>query len=501
MGGASADRDVSGDDDIEYEPPPAAWQLTLDEATATHTLDVDWEAVHKAVQEWNNDGVARRWSDKAVTLMDPGDEQFKQRVEKRYDNFLRALVMYLNTYWTFISDLAVPMIIQRFWQTVNDGEIVADVVKQEEKGFTSKVQNRVANIMQPAPETGKLTSERRIIASLWLKSPYRNDKRMIIFHPKSTSDSHFNMWTGFACTREKEARDAAARHAGAAPQLVWQHCQVDQMRSQVEVPAVSWQEEAKLFTNHIEQIWCQGDEVLSNYVLDWLAHLLQFPEIKMGVALLVRGDHGAGKGIITALMREIIGRAHFSNFVNLSQLTGQYNGEFLERCILAIVDEVQSHKEDMSKVKSFITEKTHTVEQKYIAPYEIDSFANFIFLSNSDHMMKIEAGERRFLALEVSGRYAGAETDESRRYFEKLLALGANGRASSVAHFLYTRDLSKFRPRSLPETAATMMQKLQSMTSVQTWWITCLREGAVPCADSFNGAANSPQEHPTQWTL
>ena len=264
---------------------------------------------------------------------------------------------------------------------------------------------------------------------------------------------------------------------------------------------MSWQEEAKLFTNHIEQIWCQGDEVLSNYVLDWLAHLLQFPEIKMGVALLVRGDHGAGKGIITALMREIIGRAHFSNFVNLSQLTGQYNGEFLERCILTIVDEVQSHKEDMSKVKSFITEKTHTVEQKYIAPYEIDSLANFIFLSNSDHMMKIEAGERRFLALEVSGRYAGAETDESRRYFEKLLALGANGRASSVAHFLYTRDLSKFRPRSLPETAATMMQKLQSMTSVQTWWITCLREGAVPCADSFNGAANSPQEHPTQWTL
>ena len=56
MGGASADRDVSGDDDIEYEPPPAAWQLTLDEATATHTLDVDWEAVHKAVQEWNDDG-------------------------------------------------------------------------------------------------------------------------------------------------------------------------------------------------------------------------------------------------------------------------------------------------------------------------------------------------------------------------------------------------------------------------------------------------------------
>jgi hypothetical protein len=357
--------------------------------------------------------------------------------------------------------------------------------------------------MRPAIETGKLYSEHRSLASLWLKSQDRNSKRRIIFHPGCPAgSSDFNLWTGFACSRETAARDAQAREAGAAAgELVWQ--QVGPLRQQVEVPAITWQEDARVFTDHIGQIWCQGDEELSTYVLDWLAHLLQFPEKKLGVALLVRGDHGAGKGVVMTLMREMLGRAHFSSFVNLGAMTGQYNGEFLERCVLAMVDEVHTHKEfDMSKVKALITEDTHTVEQKYVAPYQIDSFTNFIFLSNSDHMMRVEAGERRFLALDVSGRYAGAETAESRRYFEKLLALGRNGRASSVAHFLYSRDISSFRPRCLPQSAATMQQKLLSLEHVQRWWISCLREGTVPCADSYRAAANKPQEHAADpWSL
>ena len=102
--------------------------------------------------------------------------------------------------------------------------------------------------------------------------------------------------------------------------------------------------------------------------------------------------------------------------------------------------------------------------------------------------------------LEVSGRYAGAETDESKQYFENLLALSTGGRASSVAHFLYTRDLSNFRPRSLPETRATMQQKVLSLNDVQRWWLKCLRDGEVPAASSFNGADNN-QGHITQWTL
>jgi len=58
---ASVQGDIDGDGDSDCEPPTAPWQLTLDEATATEAHEVDWKVVDTAVQQWNNDGVARRW--------------------------------------------------------------------------------------------------------------------------------------------------------------------------------------------------------------------------------------------------------------------------------------------------------------------------------------------------------------------------------------------------------------------------------------------------------
>jgi len=45
-----------------------------------------------------------------------------------------------------------------------------------------------------------------------------------------------------------------------------------------------------------------------------------------------------------------------------------------------------------------------------------------------------------------------------------------------------------------------MLQKLLSLGDVQRWWIRCLRDGQVPCADSFSSAANN-QSDTTPWTL
>jgi phage/plasmid-associated DNA primase len=462
--GGAEDRDEHPPADIdseaepaEEEPPQGAWELTFHEAEAHDELD--FATIEAAVQHWNADTVMREWLDVAAVeaICSPELEKLNQKLMQRFDAFVQSLVAYLNKFWTFIKDLAVPMVIQRVMIDDKDhpGRKVADVVKQGERGFASSMQNRFAIINWLANQSGVVRCDPRKcnLVSLWLKSPHRNDKRKITFVPKDSNTSDFNMWSGFSCTS-----DMAARHAAAVS---------------------DWHRDAKMFTDHIAQIWCQGDPTLAEYVLSWLAHLLQFPEIKLGTALLVRGEHGAGKGVVTMLMRAIIGRVHFSHFVNLAQMTGQYNGEFLEKCILGVVDEVLTNKEvDMSKVKALITEDSHTVEQKYIAPYKIDSFANFIFLSNNDHMMRIEGGERRFLVLEASGRYAGAETPETMAYFARL-AQPDGPLINAVAHFLYTRNVGQFRPRAIPENSATMQQKLLSLNCVQRWWVRCLREGAA----------------------
>ena len=45
----------------------------------------------------------------------------------------------------------------------------------------------------------------------------------------------------------------------------------------------------------MRHVLCAGDEPAYQYLLRWLAHAVQHPETKVGVACLVRSQEGAGK--------------------------------------------------------------------------------------------------------------------------------------------------------------------------------------------------------------
>ena len=163
--------------------------------------------------------------------------------------------------------------------------------------------------------------------------------------------------------------------------------------------------------------------------------MVQRPEIKVSVALLIRGEQGAGKGVVQEILRKILGRTHSSYFVNLSQMLGQYNGEFLEKCVLGIVDEVTLDKGfDYSKIKALITEDTHTIELKYVAPYVVDNYTAFMFFSNHEHVMRLEPGDRRFVVLEAASTYAGPETAASAAYFDHVRGVWLEAVSAHVEH-------------------------------------------------------------------
>lgn len=462
---APHDESESDDDFSEEELRGAAWSDLLDEASH---LDAgyDFSVIEAAVLKWNHDRPARRLSDRAMadTVASP---RCKTQLLARYDKFLEAVVSYLNKSWIFIKHISMPIIIQRVQKVDAQGKHYIDLVKQGEAGFKSSLQNHSMQLMVPAPETGNLYFTSRPVATLWLKSKYRLDKSKITFVPKLRNDlPDYNMWTGFAITQE-----AAASYAAANP--------------------FSWQAEAKVFSDHILNIWCQGDAILCAYVLDFFAHVLQHPEDKMGVALLVQGEQGAGKGVPLEIMRKIVGPIHSTHFINLSQMLGKYQGEFLEKCVLGVVDEVSQDKGvDYSMLKALITESTHRIEPKYISPYSVDSFCSFVFLSNATHVMKLEEGDRRVVVMEAASTYAGPETPVSAAYFDKLLKLRGDS-AGAVAQMLFNRDLSNFRQRAPPATIATMQQKLMSLDSVSNWWIHCMRTGQIPEANSFRNQINN----------
>ena len=49
---------------------------------------------------------------------------------------------------------------------------------------------------------------------------------------------------------------------------------------------------------HLREVICGGHDVEYEYLMDWLAHLFQFPTEKPGVALVLRSGKGTGKSMV-----------------------------------------------------------------------------------------------------------------------------------------------------------------------------------------------------------
>ena len=57
-------------------------------------------------------------------------------------------------------------------------------------------------------------------------------------------------------------------------------------------------------TWHIENIWCNGDKALFEYVLNWIAFLMQYPNKIPGTILVLHLPLRCGKNIITNFIRK-----------------------------------------------------------------------------------------------------------------------------------------------------------------------------------------------------
>jgi len=115
------------------------------------------------------------------------------------------------------------------------------------------------------------------------------------------------------------------------------------------------------------------------------------------------------------------------HFTNLSDVLSRFNGSSLETCVLGLVDEVtlgsthNGQRDAQSSVlKALITEDTHRIEDKFLPAERKDSYLNLICHSNHQHALHVEAGERRYFALQVDGIYAGPTTPEAMQYFNAL---------------------------------------------------------------------------------
>jgi len=187
-------------------------------------------------------------------------------------------------------------------------------------------------------------------------------------------------------------------------------------------------------------------------LIDYMAHMLQRPDVKCNHALVLAGQPGIGKDSLLEPIKMLIGEGNY-NGIDPDDLFSQYR-PWLESVML-IVNEVRSFKDNFKAtglygaMKTLIAAPPNSLpmNDKYKNLRYVRNLMRVVITSNEHHSLYIPNDDRRMLVL-LSPRKKGWE-DEG--YFLKLYAKMLDPRAMrGLEAFLRKRDISHFDPYAPP---------------------------------------------------
>lgn len=276
----------------------------------------------------------------------------------------------------------------------------------------------------------------KAVGGWWLGHPQRRQYDTIVFAPGREVSGAYNMWKGFAVT----ARPG----------------------------------DCSMFLDHLRDNVCQGNEAHFQYLLGWLARMVQHPDSPGEVAVVLRGGKGTGKSFAARQFGALLGR-HFLHVSNPSHLVGNFNSH-LRDVVLLFADEAfyAGDKKHASILKTLITEDTLQIEAKGVDVETAPNYVHLVMASNDEHVVPASGDERRFFVLDV-----GQGKQQQSAYFKAIAEQMDNGGREALLHMLLTYDLSDFDVRAVPQTDALKDQKDLSLTPEQDWWLNKLQDGSL----------------------
>lgn len=283
---------------------------------------------------------------------------------------------------------------------------------------------------------------KRTLGAAWMHHPSRRTfEGGVVFRPDNDAPPEaLNLWTGWAVDPDPDAN-------------------------------------CDLVLRHIRDVLASGKETHADYIFSWLAHMVQTPEKKPDVALILKGKKGAGKDSLAEIMKRIVGRRHCAHVPATERLVGRFNAAFATAILIHAEEAIWGgQKESKGVVQSLITCPEMPLERKGIDTVQVDSFCRLLFTTNEAWAVPATADERRYAVFEVSNAHSG-----DREYFNKLWDQVENGGcAGFLAYLLNWQQPDHVELRNPPKTRGLMEQKLSGLRGVERWWYEVLSVGEAP---------------------
>lgn len=286
----------------------------------------------------------------------------------------------------------------------------------------------------------------------WLEDTTRLTYKEIKFLPKfEYNEEIFNSFKGFTYENEKITYD-----------------------EEPEVVTV-FKEHLSFLTNH--------DEKSVEYLMNYIAHLLQKPWELPKTAIIFKSKQGFGKDTVVDFIHNLIGKQHIMRTAELDDIFGNYNIGIRDKLVLQL-NEVEgkdgfSNKE---KIKNFITEENTIIREKYVGQYDQTNYIRLFILSNNLNPIEISHDDRRFVVFKAHHK------KPSKEYFDTLHDdFRKNDQQMQILfNYLMSLDISKFNPRTdRPKTDAYQTMKEHNQNPLYKFlWDNFVNEGYKENFDS-----------------
>lgn len=242
----------------------------------------------------------------------------------------------------------------------------------------------------------------------------------------------------------------------------------------------------ELFKNHIIDVWADGDQDMGEWLLNWLAHIIQKPYQKTGIIVALQSRQGVGKTLIMNIMRKMMGERYTLEVSSLEKIFGKFNSG-LERKILVNLNETGWGKAgiDMkANLNALITDDKVCLEKKGQDAIAIDNYVNILLTTNEDWVVPAEKDSRRYNIIRCNG------DKRDKAYYKEL----AQTNLQDLFNFLSTRDISQWKIHDFKRSTLYLDQIEKNLKGYERFWRDCL-DGHIYVCESWYDSDNKIDHH------
>ncbi len=196
----------------------------------------------------------------------------------------------------------------------------------------------------------------------------------------------------------------------------------------------------------VHDILCSGANEASTYLLNYLAQMVQQPDVLPGTAVILQSEEqGTARARSWPCFGGCLGRGTVPSLPTPETLVGQFNAQAMNKVLLHFEEAVAPNDRVVeSKVKALITNETLTYNPKAYPRLRRENYARVFMTSNAQQVAHLARHDRRMFVLSVSPKHANDAAfwlQAHQRFPQEMEAF---------MHALRTRDISASAPRRCP---------------------------------------------------